>query len=127
MKEIVVFVSTPFRGPDRDANVRFVKDLCRRIEIVGATTFAPHLLYPRFLEDEVPDERDAGIRSGLAIMRRACTEGVFALPKWRSPNFSDGMKKERGEWAALDRPTYSLLNESEIVSYLLQLKERLHG
>ena len=41
--------------------------------IIGYCPMAPHLMFPQFLNDNDPEQRDAGIRMGLQMLRR-CDE-----------------------------------------------------
>jgi len=76
-----------------DANVRFAEKVCREIALVGGAPLAPHLLFPRFLDDNVPAERGIGMRCGKAYLV-TCDEAWFVLPEWRS-ELSSGMVAER--------------------------------
>ncbi len=53
---------------ERATNVAVAKRLSRRVIEAGGAPFAPHLLYPRFLDDGKPSERVLGISCGLAFM-----------------------------------------------------------
>lgn len=60
-----VFVCSPFRG-DVARNVEVARAVCRQVLREGDAPFAPHLLYPDFLDDDVSEERALGIGAGLA-------------------------------------------------------------
>jgi len=83
-----VFVASPWRAADAAGRANRERALaaCRAAALAGHAPFAPHLLFPRFLDDADPAERAAGMRAGLAILA-ACeavwiygpvTEGVAA-------------------------------------------------
>ncbi len=74
------------------ANTEFAEQCCREIALAGGTPFAPHLLFPRFLDDRVPAERNLGIKMALDFMPK-CAELWARLPEWRTEN-SRGMKGE---------------------------------
>ncbi len=66
-----VFVCSPF-SDDPETNTRLVKQLCMRATASeDVAVFAPHLIYPLFLDDQDPSEREAGIEAGLEWMRVA--------------------------------------------------------
>ena len=58
-----VFVCSPYRG-DVAANVALARAACREVLRLGDAPFAPHLLYPDLLDDDVPVERALGIEAG---------------------------------------------------------------
>jgi hypothetical protein len=94
-----VYIASPLRGtPDPDPEVQALNVarnqavaalLCLFASKDGVAPFAPHLLYPLFLDDGLPADREAGIRSGLAFME-ACEE-VWVYTKL---GISSGMEQE---------------------------------
>jgi hypothetical protein len=58
-----VFVSSAYRG-DVATNVEVARAACREVLRQGDAPFAPHLLYPDLLDDDVPAERALGIEAG---------------------------------------------------------------
>lgn len=93
----LVYICSPYAG-NIEENIRFARAACRYAAKQGFTPVAPHLLYPQFLNDAVPAERDAGIRMGLCLLN-ACDE------LWRcGPRISAGMEKELAEAKRLGIP-----------------------
>ncbi|MCE9636447.1 MAG: hypothetical protein K8T90_12145 [Planctomycetes bacterium] len=85
-----IFVCSPFAAPAPTLlreNVLLAESICRQIALAGDAPFAPHLLLPRFLRDDQPDERDLGIRCGLAWLP-VCDE------LWVYGAESHGMRRE---------------------------------
>lgn len=68
----LVYIASPYAG-DIQSNVEFAKAACRFAVLQGDTPLAAHLLYPQILDDRIPQERSAGIRMGLRILK-ACDE-----------------------------------------------------
>lgn len=68
----LVYIASPYAG-DVEANVAFAKAACRYAMGQEATPVAVHLLYPSMLDDNVPAEREAGIKMGLRVLE-ACDE-----------------------------------------------------
>ena len=58
-----VFVCSAYRG-DVTANVEVARAACREVLRQGDAPFAPHLLYPDVLDDDVPAERTLGMEAG---------------------------------------------------------------
>ena len=54
----------------------------------GYAPFAPHLIYPRFLDDNIPNERSVGIEAGKTFLL-SCDE----LWQWGA-TISEGMAAE---------------------------------
>ena len=68
----LIYVASPYAG-DIKKNIDFAKRACRHVMSEGPPFFAPHLLYPQLLDDANPQERQAGLDMGLAILPR-CDE-----------------------------------------------------
>jgi hypothetical protein len=75
------------------ANTRFAEECCHKVALAGAIPYAPHLLFTRFLNDAIPEEREIGLRAGL-VMAARCDELLGIIPSWRT-EASGGMKAER--------------------------------
>ena len=83
----LIYVASPFSG-DVEKNIEYAKNACRTVMDSGPAFFAPHLLYPSFLDDTVPEERKLGMDMGLAALER-CDE-LWAF----GPRISNGMAAE---------------------------------
>ena len=68
----LIYVASPYAG-DIEQNTEFARKACRHVMNEGHAFFAPHLLYPQLLEDSNPQERQAGLDMGLAMLSR-CDE-----------------------------------------------------
>lgn len=86
-----VFVCSPLRG-DRGKYSRYLEaaltDSWRR----GEAPFAPHAMYPHYLNDECRTQRELGIYSGLAWLECAELVAVYI-----DLGISDGMARERND------------------------------
>ena len=71
-KSKLVYIASPYAG-DVETNVRFAKAACRYAIGQGAMPVAAHLLYPQIISDDIPEEREAGLRMGLRVLE-ACDE-----------------------------------------------------
>ena len=97
-----IFLCSRYAG-DTVRNEAVAERLCRRVVEAGHAPFAPHLLYPRFLNDEDPTERELGIASGLAFME-VCDE-VWV---YTSDGVSSGMGRELDHAIRLDKPVVEI-------------------
>ena len=68
----LIYVASPYAG-DIEQNTAFARKACRHVMNEGHAFFAPHLLYPQLLDDSNPQERQAGLDMGLAMLPR-CDE-----------------------------------------------------
>lgn len=93
----LVYIASPYAG-DVERNVAFAKEACRYATAQGYTPVAVHLLYPQFLDDRVPQEREAGLKMGRRVLA-ACDE--FWLCGER---MSAGMRAEKAEAERLGIP-----------------------
>ena len=83
----LVFICSPYRG-DIDGNTTRAQRYCRFAYTQGVVPIAPHLHNPQFLDDDIAEERTAGIQLGLEILRRADEIWVFGN------RLSEGMEAE---------------------------------
>ena len=72
----MIFVCSPYRG-DVEVNARQAERFCRFVYVLQGVPFAPHLLYPRFLNDDDPDERRAGLDMGVEVQK--CCDELWAF------------------------------------------------
>ena len=83
----VVYICSPYAG-DIETNVKAAQRYSRFAVDSGYLPIAPHLLFPQFLDDNKPDERDLGLQFGNALMDRCAEVWVFGS------QVSRGMKAE---------------------------------
>ena len=83
----IVFICSPFAG-DIENNVKAARRYCRFAVEIGYIPFAPHLLFPQFLDDTDPRERELGLLFGIALMSKCAEVWVFG------ETVSVGMAKE---------------------------------
>jgi len=83
----LVFICSPYAG-DVAQNIKNARRYCRFAVKQGMIPFAPHLLYPQFLDDKKPEQRSLGMYYGLAWLRKCDQLWCFGT------RFTAGMKKE---------------------------------
>ncbi len=84
-------------------NVVVAERLCRQLVEAGQVPFAPHLLYPRFLDDGKPLERELGIACGLTFME-VCDEVWI----YTAAGVSSGMGRELDQAFWLGKPVVEI-------------------
>ncbi|PWM29336.1 MAG: hypothetical protein DBX40_00275 [Clostridiales bacterium] len=87
MNRPFAFVCSPFAGESR-TNIKKARSYCRKLYELGYTPIAPHLLFPQFLEDDIPAERKDGLDMAQELLRR-CRVLVVC-----GKDISDGMMGE---------------------------------
>lgn len=69
MNKPFAFVCSPYAGESRN-NTKRVRGYCRKLYELGCIPIAPHLLFPQFLEDDIPTERKDGLDMAEELLRR---------------------------------------------------------
>ena len=89
----IVYICSPFAG-DIEKNVVATRTYSRFAVEQGYIPIAPHLLFPQFLDDSDPKERELGLFFGNAIMSKCSEVWVFGS------HISPGMEAEikRAKW-----------------------------
>ena len=92
----IVYICSPCSG-DVEANVFAAQKYSRFAVDNGYIPIAPHLLFPQFLNDDDPKERQLGLFFGNALMSKCSEVWVFG------DSFSPGMEAEirRAKWKKL--------------------------
>lgn len=62
---------------DIENNILKTEDFCRFVVSYGYVPYAPHLLFTRFMDDTVPEERAAAIKMGEEMLKRVDEIWVF--------------------------------------------------
>ena len=89
----IVYICSPYAG-DIAANTEAARRYSRFAVEAGYIPIAPHLLFPQFLNDADPDERELGLFFGNALMSKCSEIWVFGS------RISAGMQTEinRAKW-----------------------------
>ena len=89
----IVYICSPYSG-DVDANTAAARRYSRFAVEQGYIPIAPHLLFPQFLDDGNPKERQLGLFFGNAIMSKCSEVWVFG------DTITSGMEEEieRARW-----------------------------
>lgn len=89
----LVYVCSAYAG-DKKLNVDNTRKYSRFVFEKGYIPIAPHLLFPQFLDDDKPTERELGMRFGNMLMNHCSEMWVFG------ENISLGMSAEikRAKW-----------------------------
>ena len=89
----IVYICSPYSG-DLEGNTKATQRYCRFAVNNGYIPISPHLLFPQFLNDDIPAERQLGLFFGNALMSKCTEVWVFGS------TISSGMSAEikRAKW-----------------------------
>ena len=89
----IVFICSPYAG-EVEENILAARRYSRFAVDKGYIPIAPHLLFPQFLNDAAPNERQLGLFFGDALMSKCSEVWVFGS------RISAGMETEikRAKW-----------------------------
>jgi hypothetical protein len=89
----IVYICSPYAG-DVERNTAAARRYSRFAVDAGYIPIAPHLLFPQFLDDNKPKERELGLFFGNAILSKCAEMWVFG------DRISEGMEAEikRATW-----------------------------
>ena len=87
----LVYICSPY-SEDVEANVEIARRFCRVALQRRTIPVAPHLLFPQFMDDTVPDERELAMFMNRILLSRMDAIWVYA------DRISTGMRQEI-EWA----------------------------
>ena len=89
----IVYICSPYAG-DVEGNTAAARRYSRFAVEAGYIPIAPHLLFPQFLDDNKPKERELGLFFGNAILSKCAEMWVFG------DRISEGMEAEikRATW-----------------------------
>jgi len=90
-RDIIVYVASPFRSDSvygTKLNIEMAKSHCREVISSGAIPYAPHLLFPQFMQDADAEERSLALQMGITMLSHCDELWVFG------DTISEGMRAE---------------------------------
>jgi len=103
----LVYICSPFAG-DTARNTGKAQQYCKFAVRQGAVPFAPHLLYPQFMDDSIPAERELALLFGVIWLYKMDAVWVFG------ETISPGMKQEIAKARAKDIPIKFFTSDCEV-------------
>lgn len=90
MSKRFIYICSPLRG-NYEENMKNAETYCRLVMkyVPNAVPLAPHIYFPRFLDDTDAEERELGISAGLSLLDKCDELWAFGIY-----NPSEGMKRE---------------------------------
>lgn len=71
-----VFICSPYAG-ETEKNIVKACEYCKFAVSENRIPYAPHLLFPQFLDENDPAQRELGIRMGLVFLQKCREVWVF--------------------------------------------------
>lgn len=90
-----VIVETPFAG-NRERNAAYLKAAMKDCTDRGEAPFASHMLYTQFLDDDIPEERRAGMEAGFVwgdVAEACVVYGDFGVSDGMVEGMAQAMKR----------------------------------
>ena len=100
-KRQFIYVCSPLRG-DTEANIKRAKVYSRKIFESGFCPIAPPIYFPQFLQDDILQEREAGMQMGISLLSN-CSAIVIC-----GNELTNGMRLELEEALKHRLPVYSI-------------------
>ncbi|MFT8313417.1 MAG: DUF4406 domain-containing protein [Clostridium sp.] len=72
----LVYICSPYSG-DIVGNVKKARDFCRFAVDKNTIPIAPHLLFPQFMNDDIPQERELAMFMNMVLLGRCSELWVF--------------------------------------------------
>ena len=88
----IVYICSPYAG-EIGGNIKAARSYSRFAVDKGYIPIAPHLLFPQFMNDTDPQERELGLFFGNALMSK-CSE-VWVFGSFISPGMQAEIKRAR--------------------------------
>ena len=83
----LVYICSPLRG-DMEANKKRADEYCAYAASCGVVPLAPHTIFTRYLDENIPEQRKQGLDMGLELLKRCDDLWVMGS------EISEGMKAE---------------------------------
>lgn len=92
----LVYICSPFSG-DTETNINKAREYCRFAIKQNCIPLAPHLLFPQFMDDENPCDRELALFMDLVLMSKCCEVWVFGetVSKGMSIEIAKAEKKKQ--------------------------------
>lgn len=98
----VIYVCSPYSG-NVELNTQNAEKCSRFVVSQGCVPITPHLMFPRFMDDNNPEDRTLAMRMGMRLIDK-CDELW-----WFGNNPTKGMAEEIGYALRMNIPTHNIL------------------
>lgn len=104
----IVYIAHPISG-DIEGNLADLRRIVRKInmEFPDVVPFVPYYADIVSLDDNIPEERERGIKNDIAILKSGCVDEVWLTGE----RISNGMAAEKDLASKLGIPVYDFINK----------------
>ncbi len=106
-KSDIVYICSPLSAPTKEGIRQNMEKAAHYARLVSGTfgcrAIAPHSFLPEYLDDNIPEEREAGLAFGLSVLK--LSKAVIVC----GSRISSGMRGEIKMAGELHIPAYALL------------------
>lgn len=106
-KSDIVYICSPLSAPTKEGIRHNMEKAAHYARLVSGTfgcrAIAPHSFLPEYLDDNIPEEREAGLAFGLSVLK--LSKAVIVC----GSRISSGMRGEIKMAGELHIPAYALL------------------
>ena len=106
-KNDIVYICSPLSAPTKEGIRQNMEKAAHYARLVSGTfgcrAIAPHSFLPEYLDDNIPEEREAGLAFGLSVLR--LSKAIIVC----GSRISSGMRGEIRLAGELDIPAYALI------------------
>lgn len=114
----MIYICSRYRADSTEElrrNIEVAKQVCQSVAKAGAIPIAPHLYFPRFLDDSMPEDRYFGMGAGKRLMGQCVSFHVVTV----DGVISEGMQEE------IEYMTETLLMQGSCTNYTKAEAERI--
>lgn len=106
----LVYICSPLSAPTKEGIRQNMEKAAHYARLVSGTfgcrAIAPHSFLPEYLDDDIPEEREAGLAFGLSVLR--LSKAIIVC----GSRISSGMRGEIRLAGELDIPAYALVESA---------------
>lgn len=95
----LIYIASPLRG-DYNANIKSAVEYCRLVSEQNVLPLAPQIIFSQWCNDTIPEQREQGLKLGLALLEKA--DELWVMGK----TISEGMRNEITFASKHGIPTY---------------------
>ncbi len=117
----LVYICSPLSAPTKEGIRKNMEKAAYYAGLVSGVTgcraIAPHSFLPEYLDDDIPEEREAGLAFGLSVLR--LSKAIIVC----GSRISSGMRGEIRLAGKLDIPAYALVESTSGITLAKIMQE----
>ena len=117
----LVYICSPLSAPTKEGIRKNMEKAAYYAGLVSGVTgcraIAPHSFLPEYLDDDIPEEREAGLAFGLSVLK--LSKAIIVC----GSRISSGMRGEIRLAGKLDIPAYALVESTSGITLAKIMQE----